>query len=96
MTIPSCSLERDARIMTLLRKLAGATVPDHALCVVAKTVSHSSAQFGYDPLLLLAVIRVESVFNAGARGRFLSGTPERRVRPNAAEIRDCVGNRTPA
>jgi soluble lytic murein transglycosylase len=69
------SLEREARSITLLRTLAGATVPDHALCEVANIVSRSSAQFGYDPLLLLAVIRVESVFKAAAKGRFISGTP---------------------
>lgn len=68
-------LEREARIMALLRKLAGAMVPDHALGEVARTVSRSSSQYGYDPLLLLAVIRLESVFNAGASGRFISGAP---------------------
>lgn len=67
------SLSREARIITLLRTFAGDKVPDKALCKVAKTVSRSSAQYGYDPLLLLAVIRVESVFNAGASGQFRSG-----------------------
>lgn len=67
------SLSREARIITLLRTFAGDKVPDIALCKVAKTVSRSSAQYGYDPLLLLAVIRVESVFDADASGRFRSG-----------------------
>lgn len=69
------SLDREARIVALLRTLAGAMVPDHALCEVARTVSRNSAQYGYDPLLLLAVIRVESVFNTHATGKFISGAP---------------------
>lgn len=68
------SLEQEARIITLLRTLAGAYIPDHSLCVVAKTVSRSGTQYGYDPLLLLAVIRVESFFFPGLKGRYLSGT----------------------
>lgn len=69
------SFTQEARIMALLRTLAGARVPDHALCEVARTVSRNSAQYGYDPLLLLAVIRVESVFNTHATGKFISGAP---------------------
>jgi hypothetical protein len=71
------SLSREARCITLLRSFAGGAVPDRALCEVAKTVSRSSALYGYDPLLLLAVIRVESVFDAGAYGRFQSGAQSR-------------------
>jgi len=68
------SLAREARIITLLRTLARAPkVPDRALCEVAAIVSRNSGQFGYDPLLLLAVIRVESFFNTHAQGRYLSG-----------------------
>jgi len=67
------SLEREAHIITLLRSLAGKEVPDHALCEVARTVAHSGAQYGYDPLLLLAVIHIESVFNTRAKGHFSSG-----------------------
>jgi soluble lytic murein transglycosylase-like protein len=67
------SVMREVRIITLLRALSGPNVHDPALCRVAETVSRSSTQYGYDPLLLLAVIRVESVFNTGAKGRFISG-----------------------
>jgi soluble lytic murein transglycosylase-like protein len=69
------SLGQVAKITAILRTLAGARVPDHTLCEVAWTVSRNSSQFGYDPLLLLAVIRVESVFNPLASGRFASGAP---------------------
>lgn len=41
---------------------------------LADLVYTSSRQYGYDPLLVLAVIRVESRFNPRARGRFRSGT----------------------
>ena len=36
-------------------------------------VYSSSRQFGYDPILLLAVIHVESVFDPNALGRYRSG-----------------------
>jgi soluble lytic murein transglycosylase-like protein len=66
-------LREQARILSLIRKLAGGMVSDSTLCEVAGLVHRSSAQFGYDPLLLVAVIRVEGVFNPAARGRYISG-----------------------
>jgi soluble lytic murein transglycosylase-like protein len=65
---------REARIVTVLRTFVGKAVPDRTLRQVGGLVSRNSAQFGYDPLLLLAVISVESYFTPNASGRFESGT----------------------
>jgi soluble lytic murein transglycosylase-like protein len=43
------------------------------LCRVATLVSSNSRKFGYDPILLLSVIHVESIFDPSAKGRYLSG-----------------------
>ncbi len=67
-------LRTQSGIVMLLRSFAGGKVPDHTLCQVADIVCRNSAQFGYDPLLLLAVIRVESVFDPAAAGQFRSGS----------------------
>ncbi|MBN2037602.1 MAG: lytic transglycosylase domain-containing protein [Chitinispirillaceae bacterium] len=67
------ALKEQARILAVMRKLAGQRVADRTLCDVAALVYRSSRQFGYDPLLLVAVIRVEGVFNPNALGRFRSG-----------------------
>jgi soluble lytic murein transglycosylase-like protein len=69
------ALEQEARLLTLLRTLAGTRVADSTLAVVAKLVCSNSEQFGYDPLLLVAVIQVEGVFDPHAQGRFRSGAP---------------------
>ncbi|MBN1129910.1 MAG: lytic transglycosylase domain-containing protein [Chitinispirillaceae bacterium] len=66
-------LREQTRILALMRKLTGSTVSDRTLCEVAGLVHRSSVQFGYDPLLLVAVIKVEGVFDPMARGRFISG-----------------------
>jgi hypothetical protein len=68
-------LRRECRIVTLLRSFAGTVIPDSTLSRVGTLVNRNSAQFGYDPLLLLAVIRVESYFMPNAFGRYESGTP---------------------
>ena len=67
-------MRREASIVSLLRELAGEKVPDHTLSQVANSIRRNSDQFGYDPLLLVAVISVESVFDPKALGRFRSGT----------------------
>jgi soluble lytic murein transglycosylase-like protein len=64
---------REAKIVALLRSFAGNAVPDTTLCNVGSLVSRNSAQFGYDPLLLLAVIRVESYFFPNLYGHFQNG-----------------------
>jgi soluble lytic murein transglycosylase-like protein len=67
------ALHEQARILAVMRALAGKRVADQTLCDVAGLVYRSSRPFGYDPLLLVAVIRVEGVFDPNARGRFRSG-----------------------
>jgi hypothetical protein len=69
------TMKRELLVLSLLRELAGARIADHTLCQVARLVCLNSGQFGYDPLLLLAVIQVEGVFDPQALGRFRSGTP---------------------
>jgi soluble lytic murein transglycosylase len=66
---------REARVLSIMRKLAGQRVAGASLHEAAALVCKSSDQFGYDPLLLVAVIRVEGVFNPAALGRFRSGAP---------------------
>lgn len=66
---------REARVFSIMQKLAGQRVTGAPLYEAAALVCKSSDQFGYDPLLLVAVIRVEGVFNPAALGRFRSGAP---------------------
>jgi soluble lytic murein transglycosylase-like protein len=40
---------------------------------LVELVYQNSMLYGYDPLLVLAVINVESIFDPGARGRYLNG-----------------------
>ncbi len=68
-------IREELRVLTLLRNLAGTKAADRTLCSVAAIVCRNSRQFGYDPLLLVAVIQVEGVFDPHALGRFRSGTP---------------------
>ena len=67
-------MRRELQVLTLLRRLAAGKIADSTLCTTAALVHRNSVRFGYDPLLLLAVIRVESIFNPVARGRYMSGT----------------------
>jgi soluble lytic murein transglycosylase len=66
--------KEQARIAAILYEFAGKRVPTPTIMRLAELVTKSSKQFGYDPLLLLAVIHVESVFNPKAHGKFISGT----------------------
>jgi hypothetical protein len=70
--IESC--RRELHVLTLLRRFATGRVTDATLCRVAALVCKSSGQFGYDPLLLIAVIHVESIFDPAAKGRYQSGS----------------------
>jgi soluble lytic murein transglycosylase-like protein len=64
---------RETRVFSTMQKLAGKRVSGTVLHQAATLVCRSSDQFGYDPLLLVAVIRVEGVFDPFALGRFRSG-----------------------
>lgn len=61
------------RISQILCTFAGNKIKQHTIYQLTDLVYTGSKQFGYDPVLLLAVIKVESVFNSRALGRFRSG-----------------------
>lgn len=70
----TCSiLQQKNRIHKILTKFAKKKVSDTTIQTLTNVLYSNSRQFGYDPLLLLAVINVESVFNPKALGRFRSG-----------------------
>lgn len=48
-------------------------LPPPTIYKLSELIYANSTQFGYDPLLLLAVIHIESYFNADARGKYQSG-----------------------
>jgi hypothetical protein len=60
-------------ISQLLYSFAGRKTDPNTIMQLTDLVYSSSRQFGYDPILLLAVIHVESVFNPNALGRYRSG-----------------------
>lgn len=62
-----------SRISRLLYSFAGKKTGPNTIMQLTDLVYSSSRQFGYDPILLLAVIHVESVFNPNALGRYRSG-----------------------
>lgn len=57
----------------VLSSIAGTKLPRNIIVNLAEIVYDNSSQFGYDPLLLLAVIQVESVFDSTALGRYRGG-----------------------
>ncbi len=61
------------RLLSALRGFIGKRIPEDRLYLLTYLVFHNSQQFGYDPLLVLAVIRVESYFDPRARGVYKSG-----------------------
>ncbi|MBD3420752.1 MAG: transglycosylase SLT domain-containing protein [Chitinivibrionales bacterium] len=61
------------RIGLAVLAAARGQVPPQTLAHLIELVYANSKQYGYDPLLLLAVIQVESVFDPRARGRFRDG-----------------------
>ncbi|MBD3321990.1 MAG: transglycosylase SLT domain-containing protein [Chitinivibrionales bacterium] len=64
--------EKNRIYATLDRFTSGRLSPDVYRQLV-ELVYHNSKSFGYDPLLVLAVIHVESVFDPRALGRYRSG-----------------------
>ena len=62
-----------SRINQLLYSFAGKKTGPNTIIQLTDLVYSSSRQFGYDPILLLAVIHVESVFDPNALGRYRSG-----------------------
>lgn len=68
-------LHKNVTVIELLCSIAGKKLSTDLLLRLSETICTNSSQFGYDPLLLLAVIQVESVFRPDARGKFRSGDP---------------------
>ncbi|HEX2957645.1 MAG TPA: transglycosylase SLT domain-containing protein [Chitinispirillaceae bacterium] len=66
-------LQEKVRIHTVISTFAKKRVSDSTILALTDLLHTNSRQFGYDPLLLLAVMKVESVFDPQARGRFRSG-----------------------
>jgi len=66
-------LSEKTAIARLLCTIAGKKLPGHVILDLSEIVYDNSTQFGYDPLLLLAVMKVESVFEPQALGRFKDG-----------------------
>jgi soluble lytic murein transglycosylase-like protein len=62
------------QIAETIRSFVGKNISQATVATLSKLVYENSNQFGYDPILLLAVIRVESHFNPMALGKFQSGT----------------------
>jgi soluble lytic murein transglycosylase len=66
-------LSSKAKIVDAMRMVLGTRLPAQAYGQLADLIHKNSTAFGYDPLLLLAVIEVESKFRAGASGQYKSG-----------------------
>lgn len=66
-------LQQKDRIHTIITTFARKRVSDSTILALTDLLHANSRQFGYDPLLLLAVMKVESVFDPKAHGRFRSG-----------------------
>jgi soluble lytic murein transglycosylase-like protein len=90
-------LNNRVAIAELLCSIAGNSLKPGILFDLSEIVYQSSNEFGYDPLLLLAVIEVESVFNPEAYGRFRNGEKSgalglMQIKPETAqEIADRLG-----
>jgi len=67
------NLREKNQITSLLCLHAGKRVKPKTLLHLSDIIYKNSKQFGYDPMLVLAVIQVESYFDPQARGRYQSG-----------------------
>ena len=63
-------LSAKERIALALRGVVGATIAPSVFHQLVELVHANSKTFGYDPLLVLSVIQVESFFVPSARGRY--------------------------
>ena len=61
------------RIVEAMQVLISRPMSPRVLGNMLDIVYSSSSTYGYEPLLVLAVIKTESVFNQQAQGRFISG-----------------------
>jgi soluble lytic murein transglycosylase len=88
-------LRSQERIARALKNVVGPAIATPVYFQLVDLVQTNSKTYGYDPLLVLAVIQVESVFQPDARGRFknnrLSGALGlMQVKPETA--REIAGN----
>jgi len=67
-------MQEKERLVRLLDEIAGQKITTEARYRLADLIYQNSAQYGYSPELLLAVIAVESKFNPQALGRYRGGT----------------------
>ena len=66
-------LSSKVKIVDVMRAVLGDRLSAQTYSQLADLVQGNSSTFGYDPLLLLAVIKVESKFSAQASGQYKSG-----------------------
>jgi soluble lytic murein transglycosylase-like protein len=62
-----------AKIVAVIRAFPGNQLTGRTCAQLADLVYASSTTYGYDPFLLLAVIRVESLFKSRAMGQYKDG-----------------------
>jgi soluble lytic murein transglycosylase-like protein len=66
-------MREEDRLVRSLHSIVGNRLSADQMYHLVGLVYENSRRFGYDPLLVLAVIHVESVFRAGALGQYQSG-----------------------
>jgi soluble lytic murein transglycosylase-like protein len=67
-------LSSKVKIVDAMRAVLGDRLSSQTYSQLADLVQGNSSTYGYDPLLLLAVIEVESKFSARASGQYKNGT----------------------
>ncbi|MDD5675493.1 MAG: transglycosylase SLT domain-containing protein [Chitinivibrionales bacterium] len=68
-------VKKKREIISVLQTMAGDRLSAATMQLLAELIYKNSTTFGYDPLLVLAVIHVESFFDARAQGAYQSGAP---------------------
>jgi len=66
-------LKEKLAIATVLESSTGIRLSEELKWNLTELIYANSKTFGYDPLLVIAVIKVESRFNPGAKGKFKDG-----------------------
>jgi len=66
-------LRDQQHLFTCLKSFVGNRIPLKTISYLVNIVHKNSRTYGYDPLLVLSVIKVESYFDARALGRYRSG-----------------------
>jgi hypothetical protein len=66
-------LQQQVLVSSTINTFTGHRLPRQSVTQLADLVCQNSRTFGYDPLLVLSVISVESFFDPKARGQYQSG-----------------------